>query len=199
MGHVYRARDKVLGREVALKILPDAVAGDRERLARFEREARTLAALNHPTIAQVFDAAGRSASGDGEPGLAHARVSPDGRWMSYSSTESGTGEVYLRPFPGPGGRVTVSAGGGSHPVWAPDSRTLYYRQAESFVRATLQLTPAPRVVSRTTALTGDVSRTSLATYDVMSDGRLLVLEPVPGSIRMVLVANWLEEFRARAR
>ncbi len=54
MGQVYRARDKRLQREVALKILPDVFASDADRLARFEREATTLASLNHPNIAQIF-------------------------------------------------------------------------------------------------------------------------------------------------
>ena len=53
MGEVYRARDPKLGRDVALKILPEAFASDPERLARFEREAKILAALNHPHIAQI--------------------------------------------------------------------------------------------------------------------------------------------------
>src|SRR6266853_50913 len=54
MGEVYRARDSRLKREVALKVLPEAVAGDPERLARFEREAQALAALTHPHIAQIY-------------------------------------------------------------------------------------------------------------------------------------------------
>ena len=54
MGQVYRATDTTLGRQVAIKILPDAFAQDPERLARFEREAKTLASLNHPHIAAIY-------------------------------------------------------------------------------------------------------------------------------------------------
>src|SRR5262245_36787411 len=54
MGEVYRGRDTRLAREVALKILPDAFASDPDRLLRFEREAKTLASLNHPRIAQIY-------------------------------------------------------------------------------------------------------------------------------------------------
>ena len=66
MGEVYRATDTTLGREVALKVLPDSIAWDPDREARFEREARMLAALNHPHIAHVygFEKAPPSAVGD---------------------------------------------------------------------------------------------------------------------------------------
>ena len=53
MGEVYRARDTKLGRDVALKLLPDAFASDPDRLARFQREAHVLASLNHPNIAAI--------------------------------------------------------------------------------------------------------------------------------------------------
>ncbi len=54
MGEVYRAEDSKLGREVAIKVLPELVAGDAERMARFEREAKLLAALNHPNIGAIY-------------------------------------------------------------------------------------------------------------------------------------------------
>ena len=66
MGKVYRARDTKLQRHVAIKVLPDAVAGDAERVARFDREARTLATLNHPHIAQIY--------GTEQSGVTHALV-----------------------------------------------------------------------------------------------------------------------------
>src|SRR4051812_33321413 len=54
MGQVYRARDTKLNRDVAIKVLPPTLANDAQYMARFEREAQTLAALNHPNIAMVY-------------------------------------------------------------------------------------------------------------------------------------------------
>jgi serine/threonine-protein kinase len=62
MGQVYRARDPKLGRDVAIKILPEFFLTDADRLARFEREARTLASLNHPNIAQIYEMEGSEQS-----------------------------------------------------------------------------------------------------------------------------------------
>lgn len=53
--------------------------------------------------------------------------SPDGRWIAYMSSETGQFEIYVRPFPGPGGKWQVSTGGGTFPTWSPGGRELYYR------------------------------------------------------------------------
>ena len=65
MGEVYRAEDTKLGREVAIKVLPEALTQDPERLARFEREARVLASLNHPNIAGIYEVGSGVPSAEG--------------------------------------------------------------------------------------------------------------------------------------
>jgi eukaryotic-like serine/threonine-protein kinase len=62
MGEVYRGRDDKLGRDVAIKVLPELFAADPDRLARFQREAHVLASLNHPHIAQVYGAVDQPAA-----------------------------------------------------------------------------------------------------------------------------------------
>jgi WD40 repeat protein len=52
--------------------------------------------------------------------------SPDGRWLAYASAETGTEEIYVQPYPGPGGKVAVSSGGGAFPVWSPKTHQLFF-------------------------------------------------------------------------
>jgi serine/threonine protein kinase len=68
MGEVYRARDTKLGRDVAIKILPQAFTADPDRLARFEREARVLASLNHPNIGSIYGFEEANLAGPAEAG-----------------------------------------------------------------------------------------------------------------------------------
>jgi Tol biopolymer transport system component len=140
------------------------------------------------------------------------RVSPDGRWLAYISNESGRYEVYVRPFPGPGGRVQVSDGGGTEPVWAPDGRRLFYRTGDRFVAATLTSAPAAgapaagapslTVAGRRALFEGRyqsvVSVVAAPSYDVSPDGtRFAVLRPATENREVVVVLDWLAEVRAR--
>ena len=78
MGEVYRARDTRLGRDVAFKILPRAFTADPDRLARFEREARVLASLNHPHIGAIYGSKTGTASTRWFWNWSKARRSPIG-------------------------------------------------------------------------------------------------------------------------
>jgi serine/threonine-protein kinase len=61
----------------------------------------------------------------------YSAFSPDGRWLAYHSNESGSSEVYIRPFPGPGGKWQISAGGGVAPKWSRNGKELFYRTIDS--------------------------------------------------------------------
>ncbi len=63
----------------------------------------------------------RTSSSERQPAF-----SPDGHWLAYSSNESGTYELYVRPFPGPGGKTQISTGGGTHPIWSRNARKLFF-------------------------------------------------------------------------
>ena len=91
MGEVYRARDSRLGRDVALKILPAHFTADSERRARFAREARTLATLNHPHIGAILES-------DGAPAREKTRWSEDGRLLYYVSSRGGLWNVWAVEF-----------------------------------------------------------------------------------------------------
>jgi len=88
MGEVYRAHDSKLGRDVAIKVLPDSFAADPDRLARFTREARVLASLNHPNIAHVYGIE----ESNGVAALAERRsgtVLRGARWLSDGGSHGG--------------------------------------------------------------------------------------------------------------
>lgn len=96
MGEVYQAQDTKLGRDVAIKVLPKAFTADAERLARFEREARVLAALNHPNVAAIYSFETASLAGDEDAddsaGTETGRV-PQGATVSFLVMELAAGET----------------------------------------------------------------------------------------------------------
>jgi len=68
--------------------------------------------------------------------IASPAFSPDGRWLAYDSFESGTDEIYVTPFPGPGGKWQVSAGGGFFPKWSRNGKELFYRTLDNTIMVT---------------------------------------------------------------
>ena len=127
------------------------------------------------------------------------RFSPDGRWVAYISNETGPTEVYVRPFPGPGGRTQISASGGVEPVWAPDGRHLFYLSGNDFMSATLSAGTELSVVSRERMFSANsVPGNIHANFDVAKDGRHFLMVRSVGSVSDVtVVVHWLEEAKRR--
>src|SRR3972149_1341479 len=61
------------------------------------------------------------------------KFSPDGKWLAYTSDESGRREIYVQPYPGPGGEWQISTGGGQEPVWNPKGSELFYRNGSKIM------------------------------------------------------------------
>jgi tRNA A-37 threonylcarbamoyl transferase component Bud32 len=107
-----------------------------------------------------------------------ARVSPDGRWLAYTSDESGRGEVYLDSYPRPGRRVAISQGGGVHPVWRGDGRELYYWSEGALVAVRLGASwggAPPAVEARTVLFRATYHVGPNTMYDVSPDGQQVVI------------------------
>jgi serine/threonine-protein kinase len=108
-----------------------------------------------------------------------ADFSPDGRWVTYSSNETGRWEVYIRPFPGDGGKWQVSSDGGGASFWSADGRELYYQNGDALLRVPLELEPDVRIGSPEMI----VKRDDIARIESHSDpGKLIAIREVEGSI-----------------
>jgi serine/threonine protein kinase len=104
--------------------------------------------------------------------------SPDGKWVAYQSNESGRDEIYVRPFPGPGGQWQVSTGGGMSPRWRADGKELYYLAPDDKLMAAPVVAQGgtfapgtPEALFQTRAASNAAARQP---YDVARDGRFLI-------------------------
>lgn len=128
-----------------------------------------------------------------------ADFSPDSRFVAYASDPSGRLELYVRPFPGPGAPVRVSADGGHDPQWSRDGRELFFRNGGAVLSArVLSTAPVFRADRPRALFEGGFFRDELDTgirfYDVAPDGRFLMLETAgASSASVVLVQNWAAE------
>jgi serine/threonine protein kinase len=137
------------------------------------------------------------------------QFSPDGRWIAYVSDESGRWEVYVRPFPGPGGKWQISTEGGTELAWNPKGRELFFRtgaQKEKMMVVEYQTQPTfsagkPRLLlegnysTYTTNVTG-------AQYSVSPDGQRFLMTKTPDQPQASLtqinvVLNWFEELKQK--
>ena len=127
------------------------------------------------------------------------QVSPDGHWLAYQSMESGTQEIYVQPFPGPGGKTRISTQGGEAPRWSKNGRELFYWcyvPTKQLMAVDVQTTPAFHA-SLSQPLFKSLAGT---TWDVAPDGKRFLIElPLGGQEgrKLQAVVNWSEELRRR--
>jgi Tol biopolymer transport system component len=135
----------------------------------------------------------------------YGQFSPDGRWIAYTSTETGRDEVYVAPFPSTGGKWQVSLVGGSWPRWRGDGREIFFQNAEGMMMvATVDGSGTAFVVVAAQPLFPSLMRTAgwvgstSYNYDVTADGqRFLVNATVdsPNDTPITLLLNWADGLR----
>jgi Tol biopolymer transport system component/predicted Ser/Thr protein kinase len=132
------------------------------------------------------------------------QFSPDGHWLAYVSDESGHFEVYVQPYPGPGGKWQISTEGGMEPVWNSNGRELFYRSGDKMMAVDIATQSGFTVGKPRMLFEGRYLPTpaTFPDYDVSPDGqRFLMLKPfdqaqaAPTQVNVVL--NWFEELKQK--
>jgi Tol biopolymer transport system component len=120
--------------------------------------------------------------------IGEARFSPDGKWLAYSSDETGSSEIYLRPFPGPGAARRVSVLGGTSPGWRRDGRELYYAApGKQIMKVSVSggVVPAP-----SSPRPWGIGARTAGAWEVARDGERLLLEPQGEPQPLLLIQGW---------
>ena len=132
------------------------------------------------------------------------RFSPDGRWLSYISNESGRYEVYVQPYPGPGGKWQISTEGGTEPVWNPNGRELFYRSGDKMMAVDIATQPSFTFGKPRMLFEGQYQLSSVpaVNYDVSPDGQRFLMikaseQEQAGPTQINVVLNWFEELKRR--
>ena len=130
--------------------------------------------------------------------------SPDGNWLAYVSNESGSNEVYVQPYPGPGGKRQISTDGGAEPVWARDSGELFYRDGSQMIAVDITTEPTFSAGTPRLLFEGNyqVSTAVIANYDITPDGQRFLMiqdgeEQEGAATQINVVLNWFEELKQK--
>jgi Tol biopolymer transport system component len=135
------------------------------------------------------------------------KFSPDGRWIAYTSNESGRNEIYVQAYPGPGAKIQVSLNGGTDAVWRPRGGELYYREAGKMMAVQVDTRGSFQSSRPKLLWTGSYAHglgsqcgppgATSSNYDVTADGQRFLMiktdEIAPAQVNVVL--NWTEELK----
>jgi Tol biopolymer transport system component/predicted Ser/Thr protein kinase len=131
--------------------------------------------------------------------------SPDGRWLAYVSNESGRPEVYVQPFPGPGGKWQISTDGGAEPAWNRNGKELFYRSGNKMMALDVTTQPGfspgkPRMLFEGQYSASEWPLIDTA-YDVSPDGQRFLMtkaaEQAAEATQINVVLNWFEELKQK--
>ena len=140
------------------------------------------------------------------------QISPNGRWMAYTSKESGQNQICVRPFPEVNeGRWQISTSAGDSPLWSRDGRELFYRNGDAVMAVSVKTDPsfsfdAPRTLfqGKYVSLTTKIQDLQLSPWDVSGDGRFVMMKeaggiasPAASPRKINVVLNWFEELKQR--
>ncbi len=130
----------------------------------------------------------------------NASISPDGRWVTYISEETGNFEVYVQPFPNPSGsKWRISPSGGRDPVWSRDGRELFYLRENTMLAVRVITEPSFATEPAVELFDGPYVDASGRYYDVAPDGRFLMIKPgwlsAGREAPLRIVFNWFEELK----
>jgi serine/threonine-protein kinase len=129
------------------------------------------------------------------------RFSPDGQWIAYMSDESGRIEIYVQPYPGPGGKWQISSEGGTEPVWSPKGDELFYRNGNKLMVVNIESQPTfnagtPHLLFEKQYEKGVAGLRP--NFDVAPDGERFVMVKASeqaAQIYLTVVLNWFEELK----
>ena len=131
------------------------------------------------------------------------RFSPDGRWLAYVSNESGRSEIYVQPYPGPGGKWQISTEGGNEPVWNSNGRELFYRSGDKMMAVDIATQPGFAAGKPRMLFEGRYESSPMAVdnYDVSPDGQRFLMvkasEQAQAPTQINVVLNWFGELKQK--
>ncbi|MEK6288202.1 MAG: protein kinase [Acidobacteriota bacterium] len=128
-----------------------------------------------------------------------AAFSRDGKWVAYTSDESGQYEVYVRAFPDAGGKRQISTGGGEEVIWSPDGRNLFYREGLKWMSVAIQTQTEFRADAPKVMFEGPYLNVPGVSYDVAPDGQHFIMieenQKQAPTTQLNVVLNWFEELK----